>query len=97
MLTIRPEQLAVFERAARRSFVLRAAAYLRRDSRSAALDDHALEAFIEEGIERAARHGIRSERQIVRYLELLARRGPQFDAELTADEVRALVAQPRRG
>lgn len=84
MITIRPSQIEALDQLARRRFVVRKVAHLRRtfpdDCR--AETDEALEARVLEGIRRAATHDLTSERDVSDFIDLDTILEPRFDRTL---------------
>ena len=81
MLTIRKEQLRVFEHAAMANFVERMVAHLRRvfPDWAAEMTDDACRAFVRSGVASAASHGITIELHVARYLHVMQALGKDFD------------------
>lgn len=80
MLIIRAAQMQVFRLERRRRFVARTWQRLRPKPQTAALDDDALTAFIEAGIDRGAAHGFVLEGHVLRFLDYLLAYGMDFGA-----------------
>ncbi|HYR28127.1 MAG TPA: hypothetical protein VEU30_06645 [Thermoanaerobaculia bacterium] len=81
MLKLRPEQVAAFASAGRERYVRQVlptfAAVFPDDPR--VLDERAMRALVESGIERAAAYGIRDDREVTLFLYLLHELGEAFD------------------
>jgi hypothetical protein len=82
MLIIRPEQMAVFRAREHERFVEETLQSLPEvfpdDPR--VQDEDAMRALIEDGIARAARHGLAGTREVALYVFLLHEFGPDFEA-----------------
>jgi hypothetical protein len=74
-------QITSFEEAAIQAFVDRMVLHLTRffPRESAAMGDAALRALIREGIDRAAAHGVVTQRETCKYLTLMVAFGRDFD------------------
>lgn len=83
MLTIRQEQMAVFERATWRDFIDRAMSHAgeRFANQIAGLDPSSLRASIETALQRARQHGFEGETDLFRYLDLTFSLGSDFDRD----------------
>jgi hypothetical protein len=90
VLTIRDAQMAVFDETMRRSFEDRAVAYLSR-IRPSAVPPEGVRPLVWAGIARADGYGMRVERDLIRYLELMVRLGPDFDLREENAWVRGLL------
>ena len=93
MLTIRDAQMAVLEEHMRRSFEERAVAHLSR-VRPSAVQAEQVRAVVWAGIARAAGYGIRVERDLILYLELMVRLGADFDLREEHAWARRLLQSP---
>ena len=82
-LVVRREQMQAFEQALLTTFVNRMADRLRDrfPAETANLRPADLEATIRAGIAAAARHGVRDEADVARYLEFVVTYGPSFDVD----------------
>ena len=83
VLVVRREQMQAFEQALLTTFVNRMADRLRvrfpaETGKLAAAD---LESMIRDGIAAAARHGVKDEADVARYLEFVVTHGPSFDVD----------------
>jgi hypothetical protein len=96
MLTIRSEQLRVFELAAIERFVEGAIAHVRRyfPDRVAGLDDAELRHIVNRTAENAAGHGLKSERDVLLYLNLAALHGWEFETDPDCRWMAAALAYP---
>ncbi len=84
MLVIRKAQLHALGLERRRDFARRAGAHLCSGfAKCAAMAPAELRAFVDEGIAKASRYGIETERDICKFLNLLVVFGPVFDTELS--------------
>ena len=83
MLTIRTQQLAVFARAETKKFEDRLLIHLNRffPKPSRALGEPKLRETIRHGIKRAASYGITAERDVYKYVDLMAVFGRDFDTD----------------
>jgi hypothetical protein len=93
VLIIRDAQMAVLDEHMRRSFEERAVAHLSR-IRPAAVPPEQVRPVVWAGIARAAGYGIRVERDLVLYLELLVRVGADFDLREEHAWARRLLQSP---
>ena len=91
VLIIRDSQIAAFEAEMRRSFERRAAEHLARLPGCAVGPEQA-GPLVARGIARAAAYGIVAERDVVLFLELMARLGEDFDERPGLAWARALLA-----
>jgi hypothetical protein len=82
-LVVRREQMRVFEQALLTRYVNRMAERLRArfPSDTAKLEPADLETMIRDGIVAAARHGVKDEADVARYLEFVVSYGPRFDVD----------------
>jgi hypothetical protein len=82
MLTIRKEQLEVFQMASRKQFQEKMRSHLRKVfvEQTAERSDHDLWAFVEAGIKRAQQYKIVCEDDVQRYLECMMTYGQDFDS-----------------
>ena len=94
-LQITPEQFTALQEQERERFVKRAADFLRARFPETAgrAEDRQLDVGIRAGIQRAARYGFATEREIVDWLSLMFRLGPRFDE----DKRHADLQVPLRG
>ena len=83
MLTIRKQQMAAFERAEVKKFVDRMVIHLNKffSGKCAALGEPKLRETIRYGIKRAATHGITTERDVYKYVDLMIVFGADFDTD----------------
>src|SRR5262245_25863398 len=82
MLRIRQEQLAALERAPRRELEAALAWHARTYfARARELDDAALRRLVAEALERATAVGMRSERSMYRFVNLVMEYGAEFDSD----------------
>ncbi len=83
MLTIRTEQLAVFGPIGKKAFEDRVVAHIKKVflEQSEALGEPKLRETIQYGTERAAAHGMVSERDVCKYIDLLILYGRDFDKD----------------
>jgi hypothetical protein len=97
MLVIRQQQMRALGGWLREAFVRRCEAHLRSNfATCAALPAEDLRAMVEEGIARAASYGIDAERDVCKFLNLVAVFGKDFDRNLDwAREMLASDAGPR--
>ena len=82
-LVVRREQMQAFEQALLTTFVNRMAERLRSRfaAETAELPPADLDTMIRDGIAAAARHGVRDEADVARYLEFVVTYGPRFDVD----------------
>lgn len=80
---IRPEQYEEFEIAARKPFEDKLVTHLTKffPAVSKKLGSAGIRKAVADGIERAARYGLRTERQACKYLDLMFTLGPRFDKD----------------
>ena len=83
MVTIRRKQMAAFAEQQRRQFESRLVAHVRKHFRSEceALGDEAVRARVQGGVARARQHGLASEYDVTRYVDVMFGLGPEFDSE----------------
>jgi hypothetical protein len=83
MLAIRKEQLAVFGPIGKKAFGDRVAAHIKKvfPEQSEALGERKLHETIQYGTQRAAAHGIVSERDVCKYIDLVILYGRDFDKD----------------
>ena len=83
MWTIRQEQMKKFETAAVRSFEQRLLAHLREvfPAQYSQLGEPGVRELIRYGMQRAAFYGIRSEKDVSRYISLMLTLGRDFDSD----------------
>ncbi|HEX5432464.1 MAG TPA: hypothetical protein VFW83_10890 [Bryobacteraceae bacterium] len=83
MLTIRPEQMRILNRAFEAAFRENVREYLQTyyASRCQAMGPEGLDSFIEKGIARAARYGIEIEADIFDFIEILFEYGLEFETQ----------------
>ena len=89
MLTIRNETMAVFSHATIKNFVKLTSAHVRKcfPTEYQSIGDAGLKEIIEYGMARAASHGIQTEREICKYIDLMMVLGRDFDQEPWASAV----------
>ncbi len=82
-LTIRAEQMRIFERAAADVFRAWALAHLKRffPATCARIGNDTVVSIINEGIERAGRHGVHSGRGVAQFLDMMFLFGRRFDED----------------
>lgn len=97
MLVIRQSQMHALGKARRELFVRRACDHLRASfPECAAMPADELQAFVDHGMARAAAYGIEVERDVCKFLNLMAVFGRDFDVELPwAKETLRSDAGPR--
>jgi hypothetical protein len=80
-MVIRQQQMATFSQARQKTFEERMAGHLNRcfPSECEALGEQGVQDAIRYGIERAASHGIASERDVCKYIDLMFAFGRNFD------------------
>lgn len=93
MLVIRDEQLARLAEEGRRRFIAAMVAHLRRHFHGElwAVGDEELAARAAQACDRAAAYGIRSERDVCRFLNLAAKFGWDFDRSPETSWMRAML------
>ena len=96
MLTIRDEQMTVFEADARRRALLRLGEHLRRVCReqTAKLRAEQLQREVEAGVEHAARYGIDGEADLRVFLECRLELGADFDTREDTAWAGAVLRDP---
>lgn len=84
MLTISSLQLGVFEQAQAQGFEARMAAHLREffPGECEGLGAEGVRELVRHGVRRAASYGIRAERDVCKYVDLMAALGRDFDREV---------------
>jgi hypothetical protein len=85
-MRIRQEQMQALDEAMLRDFEARAMAHLRRcfPDRLASTENSNLLPWIERAIARAREYGVKTENDVLRYLEFEAQYGPDFDKKFAA-------------
>ncbi len=93
MLTIRPDQMKVFAQYTTTDFEHRAMDHLRRcfPERTKALDEQRLLKPVRAGIIRAKPYGIETEREVVKYIDLMVIFGREFDTDPKYPEARRIL------
>ena len=83
MLTIRKEQLAIFDPVGRKAFEDRVITHLKKvfPEQSAALGELKLRETIQYGTQRAAAYRVASERDVCKYIDLMIFYGRDFDKD----------------
>ena len=83
MLTIRSEQMVALAEQQRHQFDDRMVAHVRKHFRDecAALGDEAVRAQVRDGIARARNHGLASELDVARFVDVMFGLRPEFDSE----------------
>jgi hypothetical protein len=96
MLTIRPEQLAVFSKLEVRKFEDWTLAHLWRffPRECRAAGEKQLRETIRYGIERAARYGVTSKRDVCKYIDLMIVFGRNFDTDPRYPWAGQILAKP---
>lgn len=96
MFKVRREQMQAYREAALRDFEDRMVAHVERcfPQRLTALGAESVREVIRLGIERAAGHGIVTERDVCKFIDLMLVLGPTFDEEPWAREI---LVEPNRG
>ena len=82
-LVVRREQMQAFEQALLTKYVNQMAARLRArfPVETSKLEPAELDTMIRDGIVAAARHGVKDESDVARYLEFVVTYGPRFDVD----------------
>ena len=92
MFRIRKEQMDALRRADLARFVRRAIKHIRAEAPGSLPGEaDAAEAFVRDGIARAAAHGFEEEIDVLHYLELMALIGPDFAERPEAEFVMGLL------
>jgi hypothetical protein len=96
MLRIRPEQLAELDRRAQASFERELVAYVRQyfPLIASALGDDSVAVAIHDGLARAARHGIRAQRDQSRWVALMFTFGLHFDSDPALPWIAKILDDP---
>ena len=96
MLVVRQAQLDAFKALKRDQFVRETAKHLRTHFAEEVghMDGEALERFVRDGIARAARHDVTSERDGARFIDLMVAIRPDFDALPAVQAVRDYLTYP---
>jgi hypothetical protein len=83
MLSIREEQMAVFSKVAAQKFEDRMVAHLKRcfPSELESLGEPKARELIQHGVKRAASYGIRGQRDVCKYIDLMIALGSDFDSD----------------
>ena len=95
-LQIKRHQMDAFRESAEQGFVRRAVEHLRASFPDSLANQDATElrSLIREGIQRAARYGIRAERDVVRFIELMVAVQPEFDELPAVKALRPILMHP---
>lgn len=98
MLVLRRPQIKAISYLARERFVQRMEAHVRQyfPEDTGALEPDALRAVVEQGIERAEKHGFTADRDITRYLNLMFTFGREFDRDPSLGWATRLFARKGR-
>jgi hypothetical protein len=96
MLTIRSEQLQVFERLLREPFEAQVAEHLREHfpNKCAALKPGGLERFVAYAFDRAIAHGMKTLQEVSKYADLAMKFGKDFDQDPDLPWVREILEDP---
>jgi hypothetical protein len=96
MLKIRAEQYRELGKMCRERFVDEAVEHLcsRYPGQTAEMEEAGRRQLVETGIEEAKGHGVRKERDILRYLECMVEYGPRFPDDAGCEWAAAILRDP---
>jgi hypothetical protein len=97
MLRVRPEQLHAFQEPLRRAYEDRLVLHVQQffPERCAEVGKAGVRAEVRSGVDRAALHGITTERDVCKFVSLVFVFGPEFDVKLSW--ARKMLALPEGG